>query len=662
MTHDPMLSEIKSTRDTGLFETLANSLPALVWVSDAGGDCVWFNRQWLDFTGRSLDQERGEGWAQGVHPDDRDRCLQVYRDNFAARRPSEVEYRLRHHSGDYRWLLDRGGPRFDDSGVFAGYTGAAVDISDRKKVEADLQRTLERFDLAIDASADGIWDWDVVSDAIYMSPRYKSMLGFDDNEMPSTHEAFRERLHEDDLDALGDVEAYLRGEVPAYQRFLRLRHKDGSWRTILSRAVASRDADGVAYRMSGVHTDVTEQAKLEADLVEQTRDLTFAKEQAEAANLAKSEFLANMSHEIRTPMNAVIGLAHLLALSQPLTPKQSEFIRTLQLSAASLMELINDLLDIAKIESHHIQIEHIAFDLDALIQDVVRMTEGPARDKGLSFDVENVSKDTRPLLGDPAKIRQILTNLCSNAIKFTEDGGIRIAIKSHRADGGERLEITVSDSGIGIEGHKLDSIFDKFSQADSSTSRRYGGTGLGLAISRALTEIMGGTLTVTSAPGVGSTFTLRLPVERAELLVPIEDSTAPQVEARTGPLILLVEDHPANVVVATSFLEAMGYSFEVAGNGGEALEKLDGTTYAAILMDVQMPGMDGIEATRRIRERERAAGEERVPIIGMTAHALTGDRDRCLAAGMDDYLPKPFDPAGLAAKLLAVTNRVEDVV
>ena len=657
-----MRSEIKSARDTGLFETLANSLPALVWVSDETGGCVWFNRQWLDFTGRSLEDERGDGWLDGVHPDDRALCWAAYRASFEAREPSEIEYRLRHHSGTYRWILDRGGPRFDESGAFAGYTGAGIDISDRKAVEADLNRTLERFNLAIDASLDGIWDWDIASDAIYMSPRYKAMLGFTEDDTASTHDFFRSRLHPDDLDALEDVEACLRGDTPVYQRYLRLKHKDGSWRTILSRAVASRDADGVAYRMSGVHTDLTEQAGLEADLVKQARDLTLAKEQAEAANLAKSEFLANMSHEIRTPMNAVIGLAHLLSMSRPLSPKQTEFIRTLQVSAASLMELINDLLDIAKIESHHIQIEHVAFDLDALVAEVVRLTERPARDKGLKFDVLTRVGDRRPLLGDPTKIRQILTNLCSNAVKFTESGGVRVAVSCYPGEAGEMLEIAVSDSGIGIEAHKLDTIFDKFSQADSSTSRRYGGTGLGLAISRSLTEILKGTLTVVSAPGVGSTFTVRLPIERAEALIPREIRDEPQARVGQGPRVLLVEDHPANVIVATSFLEHLGYDFDVAGNGVEALEKLAGGDYAAILMDVQMPGMDGIEATQHIRERERHNASGRIPINGMTAHAQIGDRDRCLAAGMDDYLPKPFDPAGLAAKLSAMTTRVEDTV
>jgi CheY-like chemotaxis protein len=285
--------------------------------------------------------------------------------------------------------------------------------------------------------------------------------------------------------------------------------------------------------------------------------------------------------------------------------------------------------------------------------------EGACREKGLTFAVEGGLSDHRPFLGDPGKLKQVLVNLCSNAVKFTESGGVRVLISDeHSTDGRDTVTLAVVDTGIGIPKAKLSAIFDKFSQADSSISRKYGGTGLGLAISRTLTELMSGSLTVESREGEGSTFTVRLTLDRCDAVAP-ENAPLAVVDADAArQRILLVEDHPANVLVATSLLEAMGYICDVAGTGIEALERLaERNDYAVILMDVQMPGMDGLEATRRIRALNSSEARQ-IAIIGMTAHALMGDRERCLDAGMDDYIPKPFAPATFEAKLADVIQRV----
>ena len=645
-----MLEEIKAAHDTGLFESLANSLPALVWISDTTGGCVWFNRAWLDFTGRTLDQECGDGWSEGVHPDDRARCLDIYRSNFASRQASEVEYRLRHHDGSYRWVMDRGAPRYDTKGVFAGFTGACVDITARKQAEEALQQTLERYNLAINGSADGIWDWDIRQDATWFSPRYKAMIGYGDDDMANTHAAFDDKVHPEDRGYVADlIASYLGGKTPDYQAVFRLQHKDGTWRTILSRAVALRDDEGRPIRMTGAHSDITELKRLE-------NDLRHAKELAESANYAKSEFLANMSHEIRTPMNAVIGLSHLLDMSAPLTPKQREFIRVLRLSADSLLALINDLLDIARIESRSLSLEHIAFSVPDLVADVAGMMAVRAGEKGLfiTADIHDACAGERNFVGDPTRIRQILVNLCSNAVKFTETGGVTMTVRCGPTPDPdlETLCIAVSDTGIGIAADQLDGIFDKFVQGDSSINRKYGGSGLGLAITRMLAEAMEGRIDVTSVVGQGSNFTVTLPMRR---IAAMESVSAPVLRTTPGAHLLLVEDSPANVLVASHILAQYGHSCDVAQTGMAALERLEaGAAYAAILMDVQMPGMSGYETTRRIRQLEQAGGGRRLPIIGMTAHALRGDRDLCLEAGMDDYLSKPFDPEALDAKLAAL--------
>lgn len=394
-----------------------------------------------------------------------------------------------------------------------------------------------------------------------------------------------------------------------------------------------------------------------AELESRNTALIQAKDKAEAANIAKSEFLANMSHEIRTPMNAVIGLANILAMSQPLTDKQKEFIHTLQLSADALLALINDLLDISRIEARTVELENIPFSVTQILQEIISMMSVRTREKGIAFELDDGQIGDRAYMGDPKRFRQIILNLSSNAVKFTEKGAIQITVRAEN-DG---LEIAVKDTGIGIPPDKLETIFEKFVQADSSINRKYGGTGLGLAITKTLTEIMGGDVYVESTPGKGSTFTVRLPLKPVDGHALQQGRAIPESHerpARKGPCILIVEDYSPNVMVASGFLEEFGYSFDVASNGVEAIEKINARNYAAVLMDVQMHGMNGLETTRLIREQERQADSTvRLPIIGMTAHVLSGDRERCLGVGMDDYLSKPFNPDELKSKLKTYVAR-----
>lgn len=392
----------------------------------------------------------------------------------------------------------------------------------------------------------------------------------------------------------------------------------------------------------------------------QAEELIFERDNAHTANLAKSEFLANMSHEIRTPMNAIIGLSHILSLSNPLSDKQREYLKTLRMSADTLLALINDLLDISKIEAHSIELEKIPFSLTTLVEEMAHVFSIQANQKNIRFITDvNFPPETR-FMGDPTRLRQIVLNLCSNAVKFTSQGSITFSVISDAMDepGKHLVTLEVRDTGIGIPPDKLDTVFQKFVQADSSINRKYGGSGLGLAITKTLTEMMGGTIEVESNPGQGSVFRVKLVMDDAQKAdidgfasASSSDAAPTASETPAQGHILLVEDYEPNVLVAGTFLEEFGYTYDVASDGEEALRKLESKAYAAVLMDVQMPKMNGLDATQSIRLREKDGNLPHLPIIGMTAHALAGDRERCIEAGMDDYICKPFVPDEMKEKL-----------
>lgn len=388
------------------------------------------------------------------------------------------------------------------------------------------------------------------------------------------------------------------------------------------------------------------QELLEQRIRRRTLELEKTTLRAEAASNAKSEFLANMSHELRTPMNGVIGMIDLVAEGK-LSSEQRERLETAQQCAYSLLALLNDILDLSKIEAGKMALEHIPFDLWAMVEECVGTHRGGAARNGVDLRCEIADGVPRIVVGDPLRMRQIVGNLLSNAVKFTSRGFIRVRLTAIRAEAGLNLRIEVQDSGPGIPPEKLPCIFEKFTQADGSVSRKYGGTGLGLAITRKLAEMYEGGINVQSEPGTGTTFTVDLkcglPTENMPSQSPQEARGV--VAPRAGAArILVVEDNHVNQKVVLAVLRKRGFTLELANDGREALSKLESSDFDLVLMDVQMPVLDGLEATRLIRQHERWRS---LPIIAMTAHAMNGDREKCLEAGMTGYISKPVHPSHL---------------
>ena len=592
-----------------------------------------------------------------VHPADKRAVRRQMGKILAGLLPEgEVEYRVRDGQGQWRWFLSKGRGFLRPNGNRVVY-GITADVTARKRAEESLLTLNERLAIVLDSLDAAVVVSDAATHAILMlnekahqtfgnvegQPYWQAVLGLSApaDDIPAEPE-------DDSAAALSRAEFF---------------HADGGrWYDRRERAI--RWADGRQVHMA-ILTDVTERKRSEMELLETNRQLVEAMvrasrmaKKAEVANVAKSAFLANMSHEIRTPMNGVIGMVELL-LHGELPPKQRRFAEVARSSSMALLKVLNDVLDYSKLEAGKVEIDLHDFDLRPMLEDVAEAFAGQARAKGVDFELRVASDVPSRWRGDSSRIRQVLGNLVSNAVKFTEKGRVDIAVeRTGESSAPPALRISVRDTGIGIPEDKIPSLFQKFTQMDSSVTRRFGGTGLGLAISKELVDLMGGTIGVTTRPGEGSEFwfcvsepTVPAPV-RAEAEAPPPSRATPDAcPATRPPRLLLAEDDLTNQVVAVSLFELLGLHVDVAGNGREAVQALAAKPYDAVFMDVQMPVMDGLEATRCLRARPDAV--RNVPILALTAHALEGDRERCLDAGMNDYLTKPLD----LALLVDVLNR-----
>ncbi|MBV5257725.1 PAS domain S-box protein [Synechococcus moorigangaii CMS01] len=727
-----------------------------------------------------------------IHPDDRERLKNCVETAIATGNSYVIQYRVQLKNGQIFHHEARGSSQKNASGEIIRFFGTALDITEQVLAEQALRESELRWQFALEGSGDGVWDWNAQTDQVFFSRQWKAMLGYEEDEIGETLSEWENRVHPDDLALVLElIQAHITGQTDIYRSEHRVRCKDGTYKWILDRGqVIQWTADGKPLRIIGTHSDISDRKQAEQELI-------GAKEAAEAAVNAKSMFLATMSHEIRTPMNGVIGMLNLLLYSD-LDAEQQENIHIALSSAESLLVLLNDILDFSKIDAGKLQLEAIEFDLYPFLDNFARSMAFSAQEKGIEllFDLREIRQST--VRGDPGRLRQILLNLVSNALKFTEEGDILIDFRLEPQGDRLRLSGSVRDTGIGIPPEHLEDLFQPFTQLEAGTTRRYGGTGLGLAITHRLCELMGGEIRVTSIPGEGSCFSFSIfcqpssnqisPIDPSRLrdlevllveehprqreilagqlqrwgatvwaaadaqeAIALWQANPPQSQTpflfidhflqdmeaialaqqlcqtypskncqlfflttspdsnislarslNTSPIrylmkpilptqlweactqlskapsmvrltstgsnsgtippptpgrrrLLLVEDNRVNQIVTRGLCQRFGFVVDIAANGLEALRFLREANlaqpYDLILMDCLMPKLNGYHTTQFIRQGKGGDRHRTIPIIALTANAMKGDRDKCLAAGMDDYLSKPLNPQTLQETL-----------
>jgi len=651
--------EITATRlhNSQLNLLFENSPEGIVFLDDHDR-VVRANQEFIRMFGFSKSEVEGRAINELIAPPElRDEALQI---TEQVSRGSQVSFEtVRSRKDGTRLDVSiLGSPVNHGLDKTASVYGIYRDISERKEIEDALQQSEHLFRTVVENLAEGLLITEFDDGILYANPRLALITGYDVEEMigKQSHKLFTEESEWGVAQQRNEERA--KGIGGSYE--MRLRRKNGTFIWVQVNAAPFVNAENEIIGTFGAITDITKSKHAQQDLIE-------AREKALEASRLKSEFVANMSHEIRTPMNGIIGMTALL-LDTNLSEEQKEFASTIKTSGDSLLKIINDVLDFSKIEAGKLVIERCPFNLTTCIKESSSIFLQLARERNVEISIIISPAVPSQVIGDALRLKQILTNLLGNAVKFTREGSIIVSVNVLQEwDENVTLEFRISDSGIGIPAEVRERLFQPFTQADGSTTRKYGGTGLGLSISRTLVSLFGGTIGFQSNSGVGSTFWFTLPLQKHRNGLTEEivhdyprDNSSTKLEGEerrlatmlvdrvAPPRIMVVEDNPVNQQVAIRMLRRLGFDSALASNGRDAVTMFQQEAFDIILMDCQMPEMDGYAATAEIRT---IAHEHDVIIIAMTANALEGAREECLGAGMDDYIAKPVRPKEFEQKL-----------
>lgn len=632
------------------FRTLADNIAQFAWITDEKGNVVWYNKRWFDFTGTTLEEMRGWGWRKVHHPDHVDRVVAKVSRCFESGEVWEDTFPLRNKNGGYRWFLSRARPIRDNSGKVVRWFGTNTDITDQMLIENELRIRTR----AIEFATNGI----IITDArgkenpiVYVNRAFEALTGYSREEVVGKNCRFLQGKNTDPKHVQLLRQAVERREECHVTILNYTREGRPFWNDLHIAPI--QDEHGRVTHFVGVQTDISPRIRYE-------RRLEEAQNAANSANRAKSEFLANMSHEIRTPLTAILGCADSL-YRQLEDPDPKDAVRMIRDQGELLLGILNDILDLSKIEAGKLEIRKESCELVRVIEDVHSLMHPQAIERGTELRVRYLSKIPDEIESDPLRFRQILLNLVSNAIKFTEVGWVEISVSCERDATGMILVLIVADTGIGITPTRLESIFDAFTQDKQAKSTGVAGTGLGLTICQKLTNMLGGTISVVSELGKGSRFTVRLPIgeiDPASLREAQEVREEAALRDSQGMIdefipcrVLIAEDTRGIQFMMTRMLQDVVAGVALAENGEIAVQAVlqaiqDGTPFDVVLMDMQMPVLNGFEATKRLRE-----SGIHTPIIALTAGAMAGDREKCLEVGCNGYLSKPVNRNDLLAAL-----------
>jgi PAS domain S-box-containing protein len=630
--------------------SLAEDLAGLgCWRLDVGtGQVRWSDQVYRihGVTPQTFDPSLDDAVAF-YHPDDRQAVRDWCAEAIGTGESGEFKLRLIRADGQERIVVSQCRPQRDEHGRTTALFGVFQDVTDRVRAEEALSASEARYRLMADHATDVIATYGMDGVFTYLSPSIVALVGHAPEDMVGRK--FSDFMHPEDVAAVqAAFGVYVAAGPDAQPPRVRYRatRKDGQEVWLEAHPKVIRDAAGRPIEFQDLVRDVTETKRLEEQLLE-------ARDVAEAGARAKTEFLANMSHELRTPLTSVVGFAGLLQeAGDRLGPRERLYADRIATASQALLSVINDILDYSKLEADRVDLDPHPFDPRALARGAAGIVESQCAAKGIGLAVIVDPDLPDALMGDEGRLRQVTLNFLSNAAKFTGTGGIRLEV----GRAGDRLRVAVADTGIGVAPDKIAALFERFTQADASTTRTYGGTGLGLAISRRLIEMMGGEIGAESRPGAGSTFWFEIPLIEAEGAVAASASEA--VDAPTAMKVLMADDAPANRELVTAILGGMGVAIETVENGALAVEAARTGSYDVILMDVHMPVMDGLDATRAIRAMDGPAG--RTPIVALTANVQPEQVAACRASGMDAHVGKPIQVAELLRTMAAVTAKTDD--